>query len=177
MHWCGKKLKHQRLHPGFGADSLTLKGGIWLGLDDAEILIPDGSGVMHYVYKMEDETADLARRAYDIAKKKYEQRKKRRAAFKGSINWNAVFASGALVVIVGFVWFILFRTEKSAHKAAVRNKEIKTQVDEYAASLPNYDDSIRLARTDEELQRALNRREQAQLKIAHFADSLRAQRR
>ena len=51
-----------------------------------------------------------------------------------------------------------------------RNKQ--AQIDAYAKSLPNYNDSIRLARTDAELQNAINRREQVRLKIAHFADSL-----
>ena len=171
-----KKLKHQRPHLGFGAYSLTLRGDIWLGLDDAEILIPDGSGVWHYVYKMDEETADLAQRAYDIAKKKYEQRKKRRDNIGRFINLNTlgVLVTLSLLCVAGFA---IKKETGRQRQVAAREKAIQDEIDAYAATLPNWDDSVRLARNDEELQRALNHREQAQLKIAHFADSLRAVRR
>lgn len=175
-----KKLKHQRLDLGFSAHSLTLKGDIWLGLDDAEILIPDGSGVRHYVYKMEDETADLAQNAYNIAKKRYEQRKKRRDNIGRVVSSNTFIAILVLSVFASLVYAVSFAVKKENQRqrqVAAKEKAIQDEIDAYVATLPNWDDSVRVARTDEELQRALNRREQERLKIAHFADSLRAQRR
>lgn len=174
------KLNKQSARLGYDTHSLMLKGDIWLYLDDAEILIPDGSGVAHYVYKMEDETADVAQNAYNIAKKKYQQRKKHRDNINRVINSNMFHAILALLALslaagcVGAVCFAVKKESKRQSQVVAKEKAIQDKIGAYATTLPNWNDSVRLARTDEELQRALNRREQAQLKIAHYADSLRA---
>lgn len=56
---------------------------------------------------------------------------------------------------------------------ANKRQKIDEQVQEYKKSLPNWDDSIRMAKTDADLQRAMDRREQQLLKIEYFRDSLR----
>lgn len=171
------KLNKQSARLGYDAHSLMLKGDILLCLDDAEILIPDGSGVAHYVYKMEDETADVAQNAYNIAKKKYQQRKKHRDNINRVINSNTFFRLLALSVIAGLMSTFVFAVKKENKRqcqAKAKEKVIQDEIDAYVATLPNWDDSVRLAKSDEDLQSALNRREQAQLKIAHYADSLHA---
>ena len=74
----------------------------------------------------------------------------------------------AIVICVGGIVYGV--TE--LHKIITNGKKNAKAIREYSATLPNYDDSIRLARTDAELQNAINRREQVRLKIVHFADSL-----
>ncbi len=171
------KLNKQSARLGYDAHSLMLKGDILLCLDDAEILIPDGSGVFSDVYKMDEETAALARRAYDIAKEKYEKRKKRRDNINRVVNSNTFFTLLALSVIAGLMSPFVFAVKKENKRqcqAKAKEKVIQDEIDAYVATLPNWDDSVRMAKSDEDLQRALNRREQAQLKIAYYADSLRA---
>lgn len=55
----------------------------------------------------------------------------------------------------------------------VQRHKVNKQTSEYRETLPNWNDSIRLAETDEELANAINRREQAELKVKHYRDSLK----
>lgn len=74
----------------------------------------------------------------------------------------------AIVICFGMIAYGITELYKMVKTGKRNVKAIR----EYSATFPNYDDSIRLARTDAELQNAINRREQVRLKIAHFADSL-----
>lgn len=74
----------------------------------------------------------------------------------------------AIVICFGMIAYGVTELYKMVKTGKRNAKAIR----EYSATFPNYDDSIRLARTDAELQNAINRREQVRLKIAHFADSL-----
>lgn len=71
------------------------------------------------------------------------------------------------IVVGGPIIYGEIKTKRLLEKDAKRQ-----QFDAYIQTLPNYDDSIRLATTQEELERALALREQQRLKIAHFRDSL-----
>ena len=173
-----KILKRGRPVPQLGYADHTLSVGnkIYLFIDYNEIHIKETlRNAFAWIYKMDDDTKELAVSAYKTAKEKYEQKKKRRSARRNFIdkNFGAFFACGVIICVFGG-GSVLYRLNKPAREAAARDKAIKAQVDEYAATLPNYNDSIRLAKTNEELQNAINRREQARLKIAHYGDSLRA---
>ena len=74
----------------------------------------------------------------------------------------------AIVICVGVIAYSVTELYKIIKEGKRNAKAIR----EYSATFPNYDDSIRLAKTDEELQNAINHREQVRLKIVHFADSL-----
>jgi len=52
-------------------------------------------------------------------------------------------------------------------------EKINKQYKEYKQSLPNWNDSIRLAKTDEELRHAMDKRDQQVLQLKHYKDSLR----
>lgn len=164
-----KRGRHIRF--GYSPHTLSLGNKIRLFIDDNEIHIADNAGdVFSWVYKMDFDTVKLALLAYDKVKKKYENTQKLRAVIQKK--FAPVLAVGCAVGAWVFLFFAVYRIDKPRRDAEKRKEAIQAQVDAYAKTLPNYDDSIRLARTDTELQNALNRREQARLRIAHFADSL-----
>ena len=164
-----KRGNHMRL--GASSHVLSLDGKTMLFIDNKEIYISENSGdVVAWVYQMQEDTAKLALSVYDKVKTQQEQKKKHREKIK-TINkgvWMVVLPVAVFGGIIGAV--VLGAIKIDADNKKIYNK--KVQIDAYAKSLPNYDDSIRLARTDAELQNAINRREQVRLKIAHFADSL-----
>ena len=165
------KRSRRHMHLGFNPYVLSLDGKTMLFIDKNEIYISEKPGdVFAWVYTMADDTAKLALSVYDKVKTEQEQKKQHREKAK-KINrkaWMVVLPVGAAAAII---WAMVFCARQvAAEQEKAHNK--KVQIDAYAKSLPNYDDSIRLARTDIELQNAINRREQARLKIAHFADSL-----
>jgi len=163
-----------RMRFGVSPHVLSLDNKTMLFIDTKEIHISENSGdVFAWVYQMQDDTAKLALSVYDKVKIQQEQKKKHRDARKAFIakNYSMFVAGVAVCVVGGFVW-LAWLAGKPERVAKAREKAIQDQVDAYAATLPNYEDSIRLARTDAELQNAINRREQTRLKIAHFADSL-----
>ena len=53
-----------------------------------------------------------------------------------------------------------------------KEKKVEKQVKIYEKTLPNWNDTIRLAETDEAVIRAINKREQSKLKVEHYRDSL-----
>ena len=57
--------------------------------------------------------------------------------------------------------------------ATYQADKVNKQVKKYEKTLPNWNDSIRLAKTDVDYQHAKNMREQQMLKIKHFKDSIR----
>ena len=164
-----KRDRHMRL--GGSSYVLSLDDKTMLFIDKKEIHISENSGdVFAWVYQMQDDTAKLALSVYDKVKIQQEQKKKHREKTKKII--QGVWFVGLPVAVIGGVLgaVVLLAIKNEANNKKIYNK--KAQIDAYAKSLPNYDDSIRLARTDAELQNAINRREQVRLKIAHFADSL-----
>jgi len=164
-----KRGRHMRL--GASPHVLSLDDKTMLFIDKKEIHISENSGdVFAWVYQMQDDTAKLALSVYDKVKIQQEQKKKRREKTKKTIQ-GVWFVCLPVAVVGGIVCAVVLCAVKiDADNKKIYNK--KAQIDAYAKSLPNYDDSIRLARTDAELQNAINRREQVRLKIAHFADSL-----
>ena len=160
-----------RMRLGVSPHVLSLDNKTMLFIDNKEIHISENSGdVFAWVYQMQDDTAKLALSVYDKVKKEQEQKKKHREKTKKTIQgvWFVCLPVAVFGGILGAV--VLGIVKIDADRKKIYNK--KTQIDAYAKSLPNYEDSIRLARTDAELQNAINRREQTRLKIAHFADSL-----
>jgi len=57
--------------------------------------------------------------------------------------------------------------------AAYQTDRVKKQVKKYEQSLPNWNDSMRMAKTDVDFQHAKNMYEQQKLEIQHFKDSIR----
>lgn len=164
-----KRGRHIRL--GYSPHTLLLGNKITLFIDDKEIDISEKSGdVFAWAYVMEYDTAKLALSVYDKVKKEQEQKKKRREKAKkiGQGVWMVILPVAVVGGFLGAVMICAVKFDREGKE--IKNKQ--AQIDAYAKSLPNYDDSIRLARTDAELQNAINRREQVRLKIAHFADSL-----
>ena len=156
-----------RMRLGASPHVLSLDDKTMLFIDNYEIHISENSGdVFAWVYQMQDDTAKLALSVYDKVKIQQEQKKKHREKTKKTIQ-GVWFVCLPVAVVGGIVCAVV---KIDADNKKIYNK--KAQIDAYAKSLPNYDDSIRLARTDAELQNAINRREQVRLKIAHFADSL-----
>lgn len=82
-----------------------------------------------------------------------------------------LLAAGIAVGVISAV-VIGVRDDIRYRKASKQEWKKFEQFDAYIQTLPNYDDSIRLAKTQEELERALALREQQRLKIVHFRDSL-----
>ena len=165
------KRSRRHMHLGVNPHVLSLDGKTMLFIDKNEIHISEKPGnVFAWVYTMADDTKKLALSVYDKVKTEQEQKKQHREKAKKISQgvWMVVLPVGVATVII---WaFVVCARQVVAEQEKAHNK--KVQIDAYAKSLPNYDDSIRLARTDAELQNAINRREQALLKIAHFADSL-----
>ena len=162
----------RHMHLGVSPHVLSLDGKTMLFIDKDEIHIAEKPGsVFAWVYTMADDTKKLALSVYDKVKTEQEQKKQHREKTKTIIQ-GVWFVVCLPVVVFGGVFgaVMLAAIKNEANKQKIYNK--KAQIDAYAKSLPNYDDSIRLARTDAELQNAINRREQVRLKIAHFADSL-----
>jgi len=79
----------------------------------------------------------------------------------GCLNTLILFAAFGITCLV--VWVV---------KGNKKINTVEQQIQKYEQTLQNWNDSIRLARTDGELQRAINRREQAELNLKHFRDSL-----
>ena len=166
------KRSRRHMHLGFNPHVLSLDNKTMLFIDKDEIHVAEKPGnVFAWVYTMADDTKKLALSVYDKVKTEQEQKKERREKIK-KINQGVWMVVLPVAVIGGIICAVVLG---AAVKIDADNKKIynkKAQIDAYAKSLPNYDDSIRLARTDAELQNAINRREQVRLKIAHFADSL-----
>ena len=139
-----------RVRLGYDAHVLHIGNKISILIDDNEICIKENArDVFAWVYKIDYDTTKLAFLAYDNAKKKYESTKKRRAAIqeKCAPFFTAMCAIGTSAVL----FLVVYRIDKPRRNAEKRKETIQAQVDAYAKTLPNYDDSIRLARTDEEL--------------------------
>ena len=92
-----------------------------------------------------------------------------RRASREELTYNIIMWTIIFGVIFGFSQIDVYKTKKEA--------KLKSQIEAYVKNFPNYDDSIRVAKTNEELQRTINRREQVQMNIAHYADSLYARNR
>ena len=165
------KRSRRHMHLGFNPHVLSLDNKTMLFIDKDEIHIAEKPGnVFAWVYTMADDTKKLALSVYDKVKTEQEQKKERREKAK-KINQGVWMVIGPVVVVGGILGVAMICAVKfNREEKKMKNKQ--AQIDAYAKSLPNYDDSIRLARTDAELQNAINRREQVRLKIAHFADSL-----
>ena len=165
------KRSRRHMHLGFNPHVLSLDNKTMLFIDKDEIHIAEKPGnVFAWVYTMADDTKKLALSVYDKVKTEQEQKKERREKAK-KINQGVWMVIRPVAVVGGFLGLVMICAAKiNKEQQKTRNKQ--AQIDAYAKSLPNYDDSIRLARTDAELQNAINRREQVRLKIAHFADSL-----
>ena len=165
------KRSRRHMHLGFNPHVLSLDNKTMLFIDKDEIHIAEKPGnVFAWVYTMADDTKKLALSVYDKVKTEQEQKKERREKAK-KINQGVWMVIRPVAVVGGFLGLVMICAAKiNKEQQKTRNKQ--AQIDAYAKSLPNYNDSIRLARTDAELQNAINRREQVRLKIAHFADSL-----
>ena len=156
--------------------NLKLGKKVILNLTDHKIYILGNSGT-YKIYPMDKDTEKFVHDKINaIGRKKVEHMERREKSRKIAKKvYNKVIIIGGFVVIIGGIGGCIrhcVRECKESVNLAERKRNIQEQVEAYAATLPNYDDSIRLAKTDEELQNAINHREQARLKIAHFADSL-----
>lgn len=162
-----------RVQLGYDSHVLHIGNKIYLFIDSNEIHIKEkASDIFAWVYKMDFDTTKMSLLAYDNAKKKYESTKKHHAVIQEK--FSPVFAAMCAVGTWAVLFLVVHRIDKPRREAEKREEATQAQVEAYAKTLPNYDDSIRLARTDAELQNAINHREQARLRIAHFADSLNA---
>lgn len=79
----------------------------------------------------------------------------------------------AFCALGGSVYFFT-RLREDRYRAIHKEEMIQKQIKEYMQTFPNYEDSIRAARTPAELKKARENNRQAHLKIIHFSDSLRA---
>ncbi|MBO7656860.1 MAG: hypothetical protein J6S80_03990 [Alphaproteobacteria bacterium] len=160
-----------KLQLGTSLSNLKLGKKIILSVPDRKIWISGKT------YKMDKETEKFVHDKINaIGRKKVEHMERREKSRKIAKKvYNKVIIIGGFVVIIGGIGGCIrhcVRECKESVNLAERKRNIQEQVEAYAATLPNYDDSIRLAKTDEELQNAINHREQARLKIAHYNDSL-----
>ena len=134
----------------FQRHALSIKG------NSTRLLIEDKQ-ILHNgkLYPMDAETSAMVQMYLDKQTKKSNRRKRAIWIF-------AVVGSGALV---------LFVVNKCNRFIGDNGKRAKA-VQEYAKTLPNYADSIRLAESDKELERLFMSSKQNDLKIKHFADSI-----
>ena len=109
------------------------------------------------LYPMDEETLAMVQTFLDKQKKKSARRK---------------ITVGVLVVL-GCGAFIIFAVNRCNRFVKDNGKKARA-IQEYAKTLPNYNDSIRLVQPNDEaeLQRLFRLREQNELKIKHFADSI-----
>ena len=136
-----------RVQLGYDSHILHIGDKIYLFIDSNEIHIKEkASDIFAWVYKMDFDTTKMSLLAYDNAKKKYESTKKRRATIQEKFIpvFTAVCAVSAWVVL----FLVVYRIDKPRREAEKREETIQAQIEAYAKTLPNYDDSIRLARTD-----------------------------
>lgn len=135
----------------FQRHALSIKGkSIRLLIEDEQILHNDGK-----LYPMDAETIAFVHMYLNNQKKKSARRK---------------ITVGVLVVL-GCGAFIIFAVNR-CNRFVKDNGEKARAIQEYAKTLPNYDDSIRLAESDKELERLFMLSKQNDLKIKHFADSI-----
>lgn len=123
---------------------------IRLIIEDEQILYNDGK-----LYPMDAETIAMV---YEYLYK----REKKLIARKRTMWLLMLLGGGALIA---------FGVNRCNRYVKESGKKART-VQEYAKTLPNYDDSICVAKSEAELQRLFMLREQNNLKITHFADSI-----
>jgi hypothetical protein len=134
----------------FQRHALSIKG------NSTRLLIEDKQ-ILHNgkLYPMDEETLAMVQTFLD-------KQKKKSIGCKRIITILAIVGSGALALVA---------VNKCNRFIGDNGKRAKA-VQEYAKTLPNYDDSIRLAESEKELQRLFILSKQNDLKIKHFADSI-----
>ena len=149
-------------HEGWAAWHFKLDDGTLVYvLYNTERIVYNGK-----LYDMDEQNKLLVSKLLKKQQRRERRNEKREDLKNDASEFSYVVLCGLVLggVIVGG-WCI-------GNKVAQRHK-VNKQTSEYRETLLNWNDSIRLAETDEELANAINRREQAKLKVKHYRDSLK----